>query len=142
MKFNHSVSGQRFLGLKKMTLNNMVQDPSMIHEVLAYSVFRAMGVPAPRTGYAFVRVNGAAYGVYLNVETLDDVSLPRLFPSTEHLYEGGYGADIGPGGAGAFEVDEGDEDERADLEALIAAANEGSGDWSDARRRGGRPRAR
>jgi hypothetical protein len=131
VKFNHSVSGQRFLGLKKLTLNNMVQDHSMIHEVLAYRAFRELGVPASRTGYAFVRVNGSAYGVYLNVETLDDVSLPRMFPSTEHLYEGSYGTDVVPGDAGRFEVDEGDESDRGDLDTLISTANEGAGDWSE-----------
>ena len=61
--------GQPLLGLKKLTLNNMVQDGSMVHETLAYQTFRAAGVPAPRTGYAFVRVNGEPYGVYLNLET-------------------------------------------------------------------------
>src|SRR6185369_7170650 len=67
VKFNFSVSGQRFQGLKKLTLNNMVQDDSMVHETLAYTAFRAMGVPAPRTGFAYLRVNGADYGVYLDV---------------------------------------------------------------------------
>ena len=76
---SHSVSGQRFFGLKTLTLNNMVQDPSMIHELLAYKVFRSAGVAAPRTGYAYLRVNGADYGVYLNIETLDTVMLPRWF---------------------------------------------------------------
>ena len=37
-------------GLKKMTLDNMVQDPSMVHETLSYETFRAADVPAPRTG--------------------------------------------------------------------------------------------
>jgi CotH kinase protein len=50
--------GAKFLGLKKLTLNNMVQDPSMIHEALTYELFRAAGVAAPRTGYARVRVDG------------------------------------------------------------------------------------
>src|SRR5262249_42978756 len=40
--------GEAVLGLVKMTLNNMVQDPSMLHETLAYSAFRAAGVPASR----------------------------------------------------------------------------------------------
>jgi hypothetical protein len=39
-----SVAGQRFQGLKKLTLNNMVQDKSMIHETLAYASFRSAGV--------------------------------------------------------------------------------------------------
>jgi len=131
VKFNHSVKGQKFLGLKTLTLNNMVQDPSMLHEALSYEAFRAAGVAAPRTGYAYVRVNGDDYGLYLNVETIDDVALLRWFEATGHLYEGAYGADVRPGGAAAFEVDEGDEEDLEDLEALIAAANQEAGDWSD-----------
>jgi CotH kinase protein/RTX calcium-binding nonapeptide repeat (4 copies) len=134
VKMSHSVPDQRFLGLKTLTLNNMVQDPSMIHEVLAYEVFRSAGVAASRTGYAYVRVNDQDYGVYLNVETLDDVMLPRWYESTRHLYEGEYdaqgGVDVLPGNAGRFSVDEGSEADLSDLEALIAAAN-GAGDFSD-----------
>jgi len=40
-----------FLGLRKMTLNNMVQDDSMLHEALSYLAFGAAEVPAPRSGY-------------------------------------------------------------------------------------------
>jgi spore coat protein CotH len=129
------VKGKKCLGLKKMTLNNMVQDPSMVHETLAYSAFRAAGVPASRTGYAYVRVNGQDFGLYLNLETLDEVSLGRLFDSpfeakTQHLYEGEEGHDVTPGEAPEFEIDEGEAD-RADLEALIEAVNgTGSGSWS------------
>lgn len=131
------VSGQKCLGLKKMTLNNMVQDPSMVHETLAYAAFRAAGVPASRTGYAYVRVNGEDFGLYLNLETYDDVFLKREFgafdDSVQHLYEGELGDDVASGGAEDFEVDEGDEGpgEIGDLEALVEAAN-GAGDqpWS------------
>lgn len=127
LKFNEFVKGQTLLGLKKMTLNSMVQDPTMLHETLAYEVFRAAGVPAPRTGYAFVRVNGTAYGVYMDVETLDVIALQRWFgdfdDDAQHLYEGEYGTDVTPGGAVAFEVDEGDDENLADLEALVAAVN-------------------
>jgi hypothetical protein len=131
VKFDEYVDDQTFFGLEKLTLNNMVQDESMIHETLAYEVFRAAGLPASRTGYAFVSVNGEDYGLYLNVETLDVVSLPRWFSSTRHLYEGGYRVDVLPGGAGDFEVDEGKNKDRTDLEALIAAANQEGGDWSE-----------
>lgn len=121
-----------FFGLRKMTLNNMVQDSSMIDETLAYEMFRAFGVPASRTGYAFVRVDGVKYGVYLNLETLDEISLGHLFASTQHLYEADApGTDLRPGQASTFEVDEGDETNISDLEALINAANNLSGDWSN-----------
>jgi hypothetical protein len=124
-----------FLGLRTLTLNNMVQDRSMIHEGLAYEAFRSAGVAAPRTGYAYVRVNGEDYGVYLNLETIDRVMLPRWFGSTQHLYEGEYdaqgGVDVIPGNAGRFGVDEGDGADLSDLNALIAAVNGDDGDWSD-----------
>jgi hypothetical protein len=133
VKFNHSVPGQRFLGLTHLTLNNMAEDRSNMHEVLAYDAFRAMGIPAPRTGYADVRVNDEEYGLYVNVETMDDVSLRRWFDTTQHLYEGGSTVELAPGGEGNFEVDEGNASDLADLQALIAAANDPSpADWSDA----------
>jgi CotH protein len=126
VKFNFG-EGAKFLGLKKMTLNNMVQDPSMVHEVLAYRAFKALGVPSVRTGYAWVRLNGESLGVYLNVEDLDDVALEKRFgefDDPQHLYEGEAGDDVAVGGAGDFEVDEGDEEARGDLEALIAAVHD------------------
>ncbi|HEY5941584.1 MAG TPA: CotH kinase family protein [Solirubrobacterales bacterium] len=135
LKFNEFVKGQKFLGLKRMTLNNMVQDPSMVHETLAYAAFRAAGVPAPRTGYADVRVNAEEFGMHLNLETLDDVALERLFGSFEappqHLYEGQVGVDVLPGETSAFEVDEGEEDDRSDLEALIEAVAASSPSFSE-----------
>jgi len=70
---------QRPYGLKSLTLNNMVSDRSLVHETLGYELFRAAGVPAPLTGYAYVRINGAGYGLYLNIEPYDDVSLKRMF---------------------------------------------------------------
>jgi len=123
-----------FLGLRKMTLNNMVQDPSMVHETLAYAAFRATGVPASRTGFAYVRLNGDDIGVYLNLENLDDIGLSRIFGAsfdqkTQHLYEGERGDDLVPGGAADFEVDEGGDEpgETGDLEALIEAVDDEGG---------------
>lgn len=110
----------------------------MVHETLAYEAFRANGVPAPRTGYAYVRVNGEDFGVYLNLETYDDVFLKRVFggfdDEIQHLYEGEYGDDVVPGGAEDFEVDEGEEGpgKIGDLETLIEATNGAGGSpWSD-----------
>lgn len=125
-------SGSRPDGLKKFTLNNMVQDGTKTHEALAYEVFRAMGVAAPRTGYARVTINGTYFGIYLNLETLDSVALPRWFPSTGHLYEGSYGSwwgDVGDAFSGHYEVDEGDENNRDDLQALLNTARDTSKGW-------------
>jgi hypothetical protein len=131
VKMPFSVPGQRLAGLRKLTLNNMVQDPSMVHELLAYRAFRAMGLTAPRTGYAKVAVNGTDYGLYMNVETFDDVFLAGL-PSTQHLYEGELGDDTTSSAIGGFEIDEGTESSISDLEALAAAVEGGiPADFSD-----------
>lgn len=129
VKVNDVDRSLRLLGLKKLTLNNMVQDASMMHEAMGYRFFRAMGIPAPRVGYANVTINGTDYGLHANIETPDDVMLGRWYPTTQHLYEGAYWTDVHPGSEGAFEVDEGDEDDRSDLSALIAAANTHPSVW-------------
>jgi hypothetical protein len=132
-----------FLGLRKMTLNSMVQDPSMVREARAYEAFRALGIKAPNTGYAFVKLDGEVYGTYLNIESLDKVALEKRFGKfldpPQHLYEGEYGADVGTASpttpqeaekaALGFEVDEGDDKERGDLEMLITAVNAGASGW-------------
>ena|GEM_PF-1086910 len=117
------------LGLRKLTFNNMTQDASMVHESLAYRAFAAAGVPASRSGYAYVWLNGKNYGLHLDLESLDTISLPKIFQVpqfdsvTQHLYEAAeYGADFYPGKESRFEVDEGEEDE-SDLTALIAAVD-------------------
>jgi CotH kinase protein len=133
IKFDEFVEGQTFLGLKKMTLNNMIQDQSMVHETLAYEAFHALGVPAPNTGFAYLHVNGEDFGLHLNVETLDKVALEKRFgpfaSPPQHLYEGEYGADVTPELASEFEVDEGKKKEKGDLEALVAAVAGGSSGW-------------
>lgn len=120
---------EAFLGLRKMTLNNMVQDDSMAHEALTYLAFGATGAPASRSGYVYLRLNGGDIGLYADVENLDKVALEKRFGAFEdppqHLYEGEIDDDVVSGGAGLFEVDEGDEEERGDLEALIEAVNGG-----------------
>jgi hypothetical protein len=127
LKFNFSVQGQRLDGLNKLTLNNMVQDPSLVHEWASYTLFRAMGVPAPRVGYASVFINGKFWGFYLTLEPYDDISLSWTYPRTQHLYEALWTdryPDITPGRANlAYEVDEGSTLSRTDLQALEDAVN-------------------
>jgi CotH kinase protein len=125
---------QPFRGLRYMTLNNMVEDPSMIHETLAYRAFRGSDVPASRTGYAYVYLDGEDYGVHLNIETLDRIALAKIFgsfdPDSQHLYESEYEAEVLPGREWMFEIDEGDDD-RSDLEALVARVNSnGPSSWA------------
>ena len=87
VKLNWSVPGQEFLGLKRLTLNNMLQDPSMVRDVLSYKLFTEMGMVAPRTGFARVYINGDNYGLYLNLESYDEIMMARWRTSMQHMYD-------------------------------------------------------
>ncbi|MFN7142479.1 MAG: CotH kinase family protein [Myxococcota bacterium] len=121
--FGEFVPEQRFHGIRRLTLNSMVQDRSMIREHVAYQAYAQMGVPAPRHGYAEVYVNDELYGLYGVLETLDGTWAERVFPhdSEGSLYEGGYGVDLEDGDAYDFQLQrQGDLLEPwTDVEALI-----------------------
>jgi len=114
----------RLRGLQHLTLNNMVQDPSAVHERLAYELFRDAGVPAPRTGYVALYLNGEYRGLYDDVETIDDTFLARWFDDAQgNLYEGAYGQDLSEGSYTSLTLhQQGDDDVAAysDLAALAA----------------------
>ncbi|MDC0710701.1 CotH kinase family protein [Stigmatella sp. ncwal1] len=125
LKFD-KFADQNLFGLKKLTLNNMVQDPSMIHERLGYALFRAMEVPAPRAAHATIRINGALYGLYTALESTDNsVFLKRWFGSNNgNLYEGQYGSDLYLGMEATFEQDKGEDVGFADLTELAKALDQ------------------
>jgi spore coat protein CotH len=68
---NKYVSNQEFHGLKKLVLDNVVQDPSFLHEPLAYQVFEAMGIASPAISYTRLTVNDDFWGVYWLIENID-----------------------------------------------------------------------
>lgn len=127
--FNRYVAGEDHLGLEKLTINNMVQDPSGIHEFLGYTLFRAGGVTASRSGFATVTFNGEDKGLYALIETPDNDEFLRAWFATDegNLYEGQYGADFFPEAVEAFDQDNGTDLSRQDLRDLAAALDTISG---------------
>ena len=86
--FNRYTTGQTFLGLKSIILDNLTQDPSNIRETTAFKVMRQMGIPVSREAHAAVYVNNAYYGLYAIVEEVDTVALSRWFgESGGNLFE-------------------------------------------------------
>ena len=122
LKFDELVPGQMFRGLRRMTLNNGFEDPSLVAERLVYHAFRGAGLPAPRCNNAQVYVNGENYGIYVNIETEDKTFLRRWFASEDgNLYEE-LGSDWLPGNEYAFELETNETvNDRSDLTALFAA---------------------
>jgi hypothetical protein len=88
IKADEYVDGMRIHGLERITLNSNYWDGSMMSETFAYGLWRRMGAPAPRTGYASVSFNGELYGLYTLVEAMDDDFIDATWPGSEGgLYE-------------------------------------------------------
>ncbi|HWN94427.1 MAG TPA: CotH kinase family protein [Methylomirabilota bacterium] len=122
LKFDKFAPGQRFHGLQKIHLNNSVQDPTYLCETLARELFNETGVPAPRAGHAFVRINGRNAGFYVLLEGSNKQFVRRHFESAKgNLYDGGSGGDV----TKALQVDSGESpNDRSDLTNLVKAARE------------------
>jgi CotH protein len=88
VEFDHYAKGQRFLGLQTLTLNNVWQEPSMLHESVTMTFFRRMGQPAPRVSFARLILNNQYAGVYLLEELVDPLFLQRTLGRGEgYLFE-------------------------------------------------------
>lgn len=82
--FNRTAAGaQEWLGLKSLILDNLKQDPSGMHEMLAFRFFERMGLPAPRESFAQVYVNSKFAGLYTVIEPVDKRFLARVFGAHE-----------------------------------------------------------
>ena len=120
IKFDHFVPGQKYRGLQKLSLNNAVQDPTYLSDLLGNELFRAAGIPAPRIGHARLTLNGKTQGFYVVLEPITRDFLRRSFKDvTGNLYKGSGDVD------GDLFVDpKSRSKDRADLKALTAAAAE------------------
>lgn len=80
---NEYVDGQKLLNLKKLNLNNNFKDPTYMREYISYEVLRDAGLPAPRSAYVNLYINGELHGLYSMVEQVDGEFLEQHFDSPE-----------------------------------------------------------
>lgn len=89
IKFDEFVDQTPTREFDGLTLNNNKQDTSLVSQYLAYELYNAAGVRAPRCNFARVTVNGQYLGVYTNVEAYGKPFLQRRFGNRSgNLYEG------------------------------------------------------
>jgi spore coat protein H len=73
-------------GVETLNFHAGARDPSLMRETMAYAIFRAAGVPAPRTAYAELTFNvpglheNAPGGVFTLVENVNKQFLKRVLP--------------------------------------------------------------
>lgn len=131
LDFNRFVEDGSLGAFESLGLNNAVVDCSYMRETVGYSLFRQLGLPAPRTTYTQVTVNGDDYGLYVAIEFPDDHFLDsRYADGTGNLYDGKYlyytnGSyalvDFTPELVGNFRLEEGTDVANADVNAIAEA---------------------
>jgi hypothetical protein len=83
ISFDRNVDGQRFLGLEQLKLDNSSQDAGYMNERIGTAVLRRMGVPASRTGWVDVTVNGDHAGFFVMLEAIDDRFVRRWYDNAD-----------------------------------------------------------
>lgn len=79
IEFDHYDSTATYFGLDKLSLNNLIQDNSMMKDYLTYRMMAAFGVAAPLCSFVSISVNGELWGLYLAVEGVEDAFLQRNY---------------------------------------------------------------
>ncbi len=120
IKIDKYVEDATFYELKDLTLNNMVSDPSQMHERLAYQVAREAGLIAPRCNHVVLTINGQLYGLYANVETIKPRFLKRHFDDNDGPLFEATDVDFRPEHVARYEHKSGP-DERTVLEGIATS---------------------
>jgi len=120
VKLNYLGQKGEIDGMTNLTFNNNKQDSSLMSQLMSYTLFNAVGSPAPRCAYAQVAVNGQNLGIYSHVERIHKPFLKRAFGNDNGtLYEGTL-IDFRPGWVNGFEHKLGsDEVGRQKIQQLI-----------------------
>ncbi len=80
---NRYASGQRFLGMRSVLLDNVYRDVSLIRERVSMKLFARFGLPVPRESHAKLFVNNEYAGVYVLTEELGEDFVRRVFKQTD-----------------------------------------------------------
>ncbi len=95
LDFNRFNTRQKFHSLRRIHLNNSVEDPSYCNEMLGSELFRAAGIPAPRVAHAVVTLNGRRLGLYVLKEGFTEDFLGCYYKTIGgNLYEPADGHDV------------------------------------------------
>lgn len=95
LSFNTFESGRDFYGLEKLNLNGEHNDPSIIRSKIGWDLLNSFGIPGSRANHVEVYINGNYYGLYIQVEHIDEVFVDSRFENMNgNLYKCLYPADL------------------------------------------------
>ncbi len=88
LNLNKYVKGQKYHGLSKLLLNNNIWDATQMKDAIVYDMCCFIGLPAPLTNYACIKLNGKLHGYYLLVEPVGKNFCKRNYTEKENnIYE-------------------------------------------------------
>lgn len=118
IEFDHYDSSITYHGLDKLSLNNLIQDSTMMKDYLTYTMMNRFGVDSPLCSYVYITVNGEDWGLYLAVEGVEDSFLERNYGSDHgELYKPD-SMSFGGGRGNGRDFDMGDFEKREETGAL------------------------
>lgn len=93
--FNEFVPGRKFYGLEKLHLNGEHNDPCITRSRLYWDILESIHVPGSRANHVDLYINGIFFGLYVNVEVVDENFLHSRFGNNYgNLYKCLYPADL------------------------------------------------
>ena len=95
VSFNTYEPGRKWEGLEKLNLNGEHNDPAVVRSKICWDLLRQMEVPAPRANHVEFYVNGNFFGLYINVEHVDEEFVQLRFGNNDgNLYKCLWPADL------------------------------------------------
>lgn len=95
VSFNTFTPGAKYQGVEKMNLNGEHNDPSVMRAKIMWDILRKWNIPAPRANHVRVYINNNYYGLYLNVEHIDEeFAMSRFSNKDGNLFKCLYPADL------------------------------------------------
>lgn len=79
VSFNSFEKGRDLHGFEKLNLNGEHNDPTIIRSKLCWDLMNALNVPSSRSNHVELYINDEFFGVYINVEHIDEEFVEERF---------------------------------------------------------------
>ena len=100
ISINSFIKGRKFLGVEKLNINGQQNDPSIARSKISSILSNQLGIPSMQVGHTRLYINGMYWGLYTNVEHIDEVFVRKRFGNNDgNLYKCLFPADLTHQGA-------------------------------------------
>lgn len=95
ISFDEYLPGREFYNLDKLNLNGEHNDPSIMRSKMSWDLFNSIGMVSSRAAHAAVYINEKYFGLYINVEHIDNEFVSKNFSDdTGNLWKCLWPADL------------------------------------------------